>query len=303
MIYLFGPRDDAQIKSVGEALGRLGREFRVFDTGRFPESPQVGFTPEGVVLDGAASPFARGVYLRTMAPAPVAPDPESERNDNRHAAMAAGRERHALLAGLLLRMEAEGARIANPVWCEARVAKPFQLYRLRQAGIDVPDTLVTNDPAAAAAFARRHARVLYKPVWGGATARLLEAKDLTPERLALLANAPVTFQEFVPGDNIRVYVVGGKVVASAVIETSDEVDFRRGEGYVFRVDLPAHVEEGCLRGARLFDLRLTSIDIKRDGDRWAFLEFNTSPMFAVFDAKSGCRVGESLAAWLAGEAA
>ena len=38
------------------------------------------------------------------------------------------------------------------------------------------------------------------------------------ERLAALRAAPVTFQELLPGDNIRVYVLDGRVIAASAID-------------------------------------------------------------------------------------
>ena len=67
-----------------------------------------------------------------------------------------------------------------------------------------------------------------------------------------------------------------------------------------RVSLPVDLERLCIRGTKLFGLEFTGIDLKRDGNRYTFLEFNTSPMFAGFEIKSGFHIGEALAKHLEG---
>lgn len=302
MILLCGASGDPQIQSVARALDRTGAAYRILDTLTFPAAPRLTLTGTEVVLDGTPLPPVRAVYLRSLAGTPIAlgVDAEAAMRENWYRTLSAFREKTGLLQGLLRRLEREGARVVNPAAADYLLTKPYQLHVLRREGMTVPESIVTNDPGAAAEFARGRAKLIYKPVQGGAGTRLLDASDLTAERLGLLANAPVLFQEFVPGENVRVYVVGARVVASAVIETTDEVDFRRGEGAVRPIPLPDPVARRCLRGAELIGLRFTAIDLKRDGDRWVFLEFNTSPMFAGFEAKSGFPIAEALARHLAG---
>ena len=75
--------------------------------------------------------------------------------------------------------------------------------------------------------------MVYKPLAGGGRCRRLTDADLSAERLSRLAAAPVLFQAEVPGTNIRVYVVGGAVVAAYQI-VSDELDYRGAEADVRR---------------------------------------------------------------------
>ena len=135
---------------------------------------------------------------------------------------------------------------------------------------------------------------IYKPVSGGAATRQLNPGDLTPSRLAKLSAAPVTFQELLPGDDIRVYVIDGKVVARLRIVT-DALDFRQNEEAVETVSLPDEVDRQCVMAARILGLRFTGMDLKADAKgTLRILELNPSAMFLGFDQLAGTDVAGDL---------
>jgi glutathione synthase/RimK-type ligase-like ATP-grasp enzyme len=278
---LLGAPDDPQVATLARLLGA---EARIIDSWNFPAKVPLTIRP----------PELRSIYVRQLNASPLVDDRGMK--ENWYGTMMAHREKGAFLTGWLLTAEEAGVRLVNSPRTEVCGNKPYQLALFRRAGIDVPDTLVTNDPEEVRAFAARHSRVIYKPVGGGATTRPLETRDL--ERLDLLRNAPVLFQEYIPGENVRVYVVGTEVVSSSVIETTDDYDFRRAEGKAVPCALPAPVRDGCVSASRVCGFAFTSIDIRRDGDRWAFLEANASPMWAGYDRKTDGRVGPALARFL-----
>nr|WP_236673765.1 hypothetical protein [Comamonas sp. JC664] len=171
--------------------------------------------------------------------------------------------------------------------------KPAQLAALRAAGLPVPRTLWTNDAEAVRRFARS-GRVAYKPIAGGAATQELREDDLTDERLAALAAAPVTFQELLPGEDLRVYVLDGAVIASLRI-VSAALDFRQHEARIEPVTLEPEVARACVKACDVLGLRWTGLDLKRDGDGvLRFLELNGSAMFLGFDARGGSDVAGHL---------
>jgi glutathione synthase/RimK-type ligase-like ATP-grasp enzyme len=179
--------------------------------------------------------------------------------------------------------------------------KGFQLRLLAEAGIRVPRTLVTNAPESVRAFfEQENGNVIYKPVLGGAHTTRLLAEDLTDERLAALASSPVQFQEFIPGDNIRVYGIGEELFAGNII--AETIDFRDdANARIERVDLPDDVAQQCRTLMRLFGLVLTGIDIRRSPEgEYVFLEGNPSPMFLHFEAMTGYPIGDRLVDLLLG---
>lgn len=197
-------------------------------------------------------------------------------------AYAAGRERRSFLFSFLLSLERRGTVFVNP---PARFSQHFlkldQLERLRTAQIPVPRSLATNDPEAVIQFARAiPGGIVYKPLAGGGACRRVTEDDLRPERLRLLATAPVLFQEEIPGRNLRAYVVADTLVASYEI-VSEELDYRGAETSVVVTPLTAEEADASTRAARACDLPFTGIDIRRRPDgTFAVLECNPSPMFS-----------------------
>jgi hypothetical protein len=59
--------------------------------------------------------------------------------------------------------------------------------------------------------------VIFKPLLGGATTRLLDGPVLA--KLEHVRTAPVIFQQRIVGDDIRVVLVGEEVVSAAAIRT------------------------------------------------------------------------------------
>lgn len=212
--------------------------------------------------------------------------------------LVAFREKSAVVQGLLGRWEALGVPLYNPPSCNWRMHKPVQLALLQQAELPVPRTLWTNAPEEARRFAAGQ-RIAYKPVTGGAATRELSAADLTDERLAALSTAPVTFQELLPGEDVRVYVLDGALIASLRI-VSRGLDFRQNEERMEPFELPPEVARQCLRATEVLGLRWTGMDLKRDAHgTLRFLELNGSPMFLGFDAWAGTDLLGQLAGALA----
>lgn len=197
-------------------------------------------------------------------------------------AYAAGRERRSFLFSFLLALERRGSVFVNP---PARFSQHFlkldQLENLRRAQIPVPRSLATNDPEAVIEFARAiPGGIVYKPLAGGGACRPVTEDDLHPERLRLLATAPVLFQEEIPGRNLRAYVVADTLVTSYEI-VSAELDYRGAETSVAVMPLTEEEADASTRAARACDLTFTGIDIRRRPDgTFAVLECNPSPMFS-----------------------
>lgn len=243
------------------------------------------------------------VYVRDLHASPLSPwtDLNDEMEQHWRRTLVAMREKGQVLFSLLARWAELGVPVYNPPSPEWRLAKPFQLSILEQAGLPVPATLWTNDPGKVRDFAAQH-RTIYKPVAGGAATKELHPEDLTDERLRALSGAPVTFQQLLTGDNYRVYCLDGGVVACFRI-TSEAIDFRQNEELVEETELPGDVLEQCLKAAEVVGLRWTGMDLRDDGTgRLRFLELNSSPMFLGFDARAGTNVLGALVDALAAHA-
>ena len=182
-------------------------------------------------------------------------------------------------------------------------SKPYQALLLRRAGLKVPATLVTSDPAAARAFQAEHGEVIYKSPSGvRSIVRRLGPDQLA--RLAFLRHGPAQFQAFVPGRNVRVHTVGDQVFATR-IET-EAVDYRYAhldglDVAMKPATLPAAVEAACLRAARDLDLLFAGIDLKETPDgEYVCFEVNPCPGFIYYERHTGQPISAALADLLNG---
>lgn len=306
-VLLVGGAADAHVAALEAALRSLGVEAVVLDTARFPEETHLslGTSFLDVRLAGVALGRPAAVYLRGLHSSPIAFDVDvaDEMEEDWRTTLVAFREKAEFLVALLLRWEEAGVPIYNPLGASDRLRKPFQLARLAEAGFPVPATLWSNDPEEVKAFASLHGRIAYKPVAGGAATRELTATDLDAARLSALAGAPVTFQELLPGEDLRVFVLDGEVVAAFRISSS-ALDYRQNEERVEAIVPDHELATTCLRATALLGLRFTGMDLKRGKDgALKILELNPSPMFLGFDARGGTDVKGALARALAAHAA
>ena len=181
-------------------------------------------------------------------------------------------------------------------------SKPYQAQLVQRFGFMVPETLVTNDPALVAGFRRRHGRVVYKSV--SATRSVvheLGAADL--ERLDAIRACPVQFQEYVPGFDVRVHVVGDDVIATRV--DSPAVDYRYAEHgqdgtRLTPFDLPADLADRCRTLTAGLGLAFSGIDLRftPGGDVVCF-EVNPSPAYSYYEYETGQPISLALARYLA----
>lgn len=189
--------------------------------------------------------------------------------------------------------ERRGCFLANPFSAGERM-KHKQAEIAAECGWRVPKTFITNSPGEALAAAREGELIL-KPPAGGTLARKIDPDVM---RAFAAIDCPVAIQEYVPGEDVRVYVIAGEVVAAARIVTG-ELDYRRDPNYMDRIqkiDLPADAQRNAgniFERLRLvcgsMDLRLTP-----DGDL-VFLEVNSGGSFLELQKAVGVRISELLA--------
>lgn len=165
--------------------------------------------------------------------------------------------------------------------------KPRQLNKAKQLGIRIPSTLISNDPEQITQFVQKHDSVIFKPVYGGAHTQRVTEDHLEPQRLAsVLKLSPVTVQEFIPGTNVRSYVIGQSVYTAEI--RSQSLDFREDQqACLLPWQLPEPIKEQCFAIANAFFLDWTAIDwrVKPSGE-YVFLEANPSPMFLHFERQT-----------------
>ena len=197
-------------------------------------------------------------------------------------------------------LELTPALVINPASAMAsNNSKPYQLSLIRALGFDVPDTLVTTDPCAAQAFWDRHGTVVYKSLSG---VRSIVSR-LSPEHASRLADvrwAPTQFQQYIPGHDYRVHVVGNEVFTREIVSSADDYRYaaRQGRDVELRAyELPGECADRCRRAAASLGLYVAGLDLRRTPDgRWCCFEVNPSPAFTYY--QSGTEISDAIAGLL-----
>jgi glutathione synthase/RimK-type ligase-like ATP-grasp enzyme len=191
--------------------------------------------------------------------------------------------------------------VSPPSAMHSNASKPFQAQAIAAAGFLVPETLVTSDPGTARAFWRRHGRVVFKST-SGIRSIVRELDRAQAASLGRLRDLPTQFQELVPGTDVRVHVIGGRVFAAQV--RSDAIDYRyaRRDGLGVDLDevtLPADVAGRCVTLAARLGLPFCGIDLRRrpDGEYVCF-EVNPMPGYSYFESETGQAISGALVGYL-----
>ncbi|MGD1856093.1 MAG: hypothetical protein ACFB2W_17770 [Leptolyngbyaceae cyanobacterium] len=173
--------------------------------------------------------------------------------------------------------------------------QPLQLSTVKELGITIPKTLVSNDPDRIQLFSATTSRVVFKPVYRGAHTQFLTQSHLEQERLTrVLRFSPVTLQEYIPGTNIRCYVIGQQVYAAEIRSTY--LDYRKDrKARLIPAILPKAFHITCLRVAQALFLEWTAMDwrLSPQGE-FVFLKADPSPAFTKFEHVTGFPLVERL---------
>lgn len=309
-IGIVGGVEEPHCVHMRKLLESRGAEVVVLDTNRYPTLQELTYLDASTVLGTGpdADPLEdlKSVYVRTVFYSlPFFEiDPSTGQREGSaevlfndwHIDYTAERERQSFLSSFIRSMALRGVKIVNPIESfDLHYLKLLQLAILRRAGVPVPRTCATNDPATLERFASEVGKVVYKPITGGASCQRLTNKDLVSERLERLRNAPAIFQEEIPGLNVRVYAVGDRIVSSTIIH-SDDLDYRGTETGFEEVELPPEVAAMILKAKELCGLEFTGADLRlRPDGEYVLLECNPSAMFLGMVQATGAPIDEALA--------
>ena len=304
MILLFGIPSEPPVAMAQERLAELGERFLMLNQRDVEATDLHCRVADGQVEGWLRAPGMRirleeitSVYARPMddrllpeldGEAPLSP--RRLRSRRLHDAMVAW-------------LDVTPARVVNRFReMGSNGSKAYQAQLVQGLGFAVPETLVTNDPALVLEFRSRHSRVVYKSV--SATRSIVhELGDGELDRLDAIRACPVQFQEYVPGFDVRVHVVGDEAIATRV--DSPAIDYRYAEHApsgtrLAPFELPADVADRCRLLSDRLGLAFSGIDLRftPDGDVVCF-EVNPSPAYSYYEAQTGQPISLALARYLA----
>lgn len=293
-ILILGSCADAHAAHLENALIQAGVTVDYLDTRLFPSQLQVSWQPGTqigclILSEGNKLSFQdiHSVFWRSLCgiQIPLLEDSNQQRialNDS--------------VSTLRSLIQACPARWINS-WqaYQFHQEKPLQLHKVKQLGVKIPKTLISNEPEQVIEFSRSQEKVIFKPVYGGAHTQFVTEIHLDIKRLSLaLKLSPVTIQQYIPGTNIRAYAIGQSVYAAEI--RSHSLDFREdAEAEIIPVKLPQAIRQQCLAIAKALMLEWTAIDwrLLRE-EEYVFLEANPSPMFLHFEQQTGFPITQRL---------
>lgn len=201
-------------------------------------------------------------------------------------------ERRAALAFLLDRIPS--TIVNRPRAGRSNGSKPLHMTELAAAGFDVPDWIVSNDPAAITAFLDTCPSGAVVKAASGLRSHVRLVGDQLLDRLST-GTSPAVVQRFVPGYEVRVHVVADAIFGSRV--DADTVDYRFDERRVTyaRCTVPADLAARCLSYAAQQGLILAGLDFRVDPNgHWWCLEMNPVPTFLPYEAATGQAIGHAI---------
>jgi glutathione synthase/RimK-type ligase-like ATP-grasp enzyme len=192
---------------------------------------------------------------------------------------------------------APGLVVNRPSDMESNGSKPYQAQLIAECGFEVPETLVTSDPDEARAFWKQYERVVFKSI-SGVRSIVTELDEAHAGRLDQLRSLPAQFQAYVPGEDVRVHVVGDATFACVIESGAMDYRYAQRQGCEARLsplELPRRVSSRCVALARRLHLPFCGIDLRRTPDgRWVCFEVNPMPAYTYFENESGLPISRAL---------
>jgi len=298
MILLWGLPGDSPLTSVADVLTRR-RVKTVFldqhDSPKWRFDLTVNDLVTGCLRNGTRSLDLAALYAAYIRPYDVRQLPFAS-----HPASLA----HASTLGdvLLSWADMTAAKVVNRPWAMSpNNSKPYQSLQVQSFGFSIPETLITTDPDAARVFWEKHGTVIYKSV---SSVRSIVSR-LTPahtERLKQVRWCPTQFQQYVPGTDYRVHVVGDQVFPSKIVSRADDYRYaaRTGASAAIKAArLPREISDRCFRLATGVNLPIAGIDLRQTpAGEWYCFEVNPSPGFTFYQDATGQPIAQAIASYL-----
>jgi glutathione synthase/RimK-type ligase-like ATP-grasp enzyme len=215
--------------------------------------------------------------------------------------------------GGLLQALPDAKWVNHPLAVSGASYKPEQLARASRLGLQVPPTIITNDPASAREFCAGHDwQVVAKPVGHGEVLaeraeedRVVYTNRVDAEHageIDAVAHCPTLFQRYVAKEgDIRVTIAGEECIAT-FLHSQDrdvsKVDCRRENMKDMRyslIELPRELVSRLVQLTRSYGLYYAAIDLVRDrlGTHW-FLELNPAGQWAWLEQIAAAPISAAL---------
>ena len=207
-------------------------------------------------------------------------------------------------------LENAGVRIINsPTSIERTVDKYYTLTLMEDAGLSTPRTIVTEGfDEALNAFHELNGDVVVKPLFGSAGRGMVRVSDIDTAyrvfRALELGRYVYCLQEFVPHgcEDIRVFVVGGKVAAAMVRQGQTwKTNVAQG-ATALPLDPDDTLQEMSILATQSLGAVYAGVDILAiEGGGYTLIEVNGIPGWQKLQSVTGIDVAEHLVNYVLAE--
>lgn len=288
---ILGQHSSIEVQSVYQEIDRQGNIPVILDTRQIPNGVNIEFHANKRIMNLTVNQQSfstcqvAGIFWASVAPPDVVP---AHKNSSEFLSKVITNPTLdcACLMQLLFAME-------NVNWVNSFQAiqfhrtKPIQLMLASSLGASVPATYIGNNIRSIDMFLKQHQQSIVKPIFAGGHTRLIRPDLMHTNKINFWASQPFTLQSYIPGENIRTYIVGqfmisGRIEEKYAQDKPDGIsDYREADSVsLIPVQIPIHIQQLAIRIMRAFHMQYTAIDwrLKPDGE-YVFLEANPAPLF------------------------
>ena len=299
LIFLWGHASDRALLAVHQSLLKLNANVAFYDQRRVLE------TEFHLLVDGDISGTLRvgdeEISLASISAGYIRPFDSRWLPQIQQAGANSPEWIHAVnIEGALISWaEITPAFIINrPKFIASNTSKPHQAARINALGFDIPETLITTSPDAETEFWEKHEALIYKSVSATRSVVSRLNKDKLNE-LQKISSCPTQFQEYVPGNDYRVHVVGDEVFACEIVCSADDYRFAFAQDDQVELrayDLPDEVAERCRKLAVSLGMAVAGIDLRCTPEgKWYCFEVNPVAGFAYYQEPCNHRIDDAIA--------
>ena len=299
MILLWGLPGDRPLTAVHDALCQQGHEIALVDQRMVLETAIELFA--GTSLTGTIMIQNRSIDLARVTAFYIRSYCSTDLPLIQRAGQGSLEWQHAINVDdvLLSWAELTPATVVNrPSAMASNNSKPYQASFIQSVGFEVPATLITTDPEAVADFHHQYGEVIYKSI-SGVRSIVSRLTDAHAQRIADITWCPTQFQEYVPGTDYRVHVIGDEIFACAITSPSDDYRYATAQGATTEIhscELPIDIENRCVALARALRMSVVGVDLRARADgRWYCFEVNPSPAFTYYQQATGQPMARAVA--------
>lgn len=307
---ILGHQLSHEVQFIFREIERQGHAAIIIDTSQLASTVNIEFTPNNselfLIIQGhkIATSQVSGVYWASVEPVSVKPSQDD---------IQSGPAR--ILDDVLTNPNIDIACLLQLLFSETQLnwlnsfkaiqfhrQKPKQLSLAKSLGANIPATYVGNCPKASMNFLEEHPNTIVKPVFAGGLTKRVPRTIKSYSELQSHTCYPYTLQSFIPGEDIRSYIVGQFIVSAKVIahyethENANSADYRGAHKVsLIPFDLPILQQQLAIRIMRAFHMQYTAIDwrLAPCGTLY-FLEANPAPLFVGAQQMLGVEIDRAI---------